>query len=323
MKRLITILSFAALANIAMMPVVTAEENAEVLNVNAPAGEAPDVIDIFSSSSEFKRYISKEFSVNATPTLNVSNKFGKINVVEGAGDKIIFKITITGQGKNDSEAKKYSETVDVNFVQTGNRVNANTSLKSINCKNCGRNTDYEIIVPKNTKFIIENRHGDVSINNTTESAEIKIEFGKFYANELADADINIRHGESTINKSNNLKLESSFSKHKLGVVGSVKGNFRHGGFDAKEIGNVNIDAEFSTISIDCLKKSFVSKNLRHGSLEIDKVDNDFSNIEIDANFTKVQVDLTGNHNFKAALYSNFGSIRTGKLTFLEKSLDKK
>ena len=273
--------------------------------------------------SEHKRNISKEFSVGSTPTLNVSNSFGKINIVEGAGDKIIFNITITGKGKNDNDAKKYSEAVDVNIVQTGNRVNAKTFLQSINCKNCGRSTDYEIIVPKNTKFILDNRHGDVSINNTTEFAEINIEFGKFYANELADADINIRHGESTINKSNNLKLKSSFSKHKLGVVGSVKGDFRHGGFDAKEIGSANVEAEFSTISIDRLKNSFISKNFRHGSLEINKVDNDFSNIEIDASFTKVQVDLTGNHNFKAALYTNFGSIDTGNLKFIEKSLDKK
>ena len=322
MKRLIAILSFVAIANIAMMPVVTAEENAEVLNVNTPADEATEVIGIFSSS-EFKRNISKEFSVSSTPTLNVSNRFGKINIVEGAGDKIIFNITITGKGNSESEAKKYSETVDVNIVQKGNSINANTSLKSINCKNCGRTTDYEIIVPKNTKYILDNRHGDVSINNTTESAEIKVEFGKLYANELSDADITIRHGESTINKSNNLKFESSFSTHKLGVVGSVNGKFRHGGFDAKEMGSANVDAEFSTISIDRLKNSFVSKNIRHGSLEIDKVDNDFSNIAIDANFTKVQVDLSGNNNFKTTLYTSFGSIDTGNLKFLEKSLDKK
>ena len=323
MKQLITVLSFAALANIAMMPVVTAEENAEVLNVNVPAYEAPEVIDNIFSSSEFERKISKEFSVSSTPTLTISNKFGKINIVEGAGDKIIFNITITGKGKNDSEAKKYAETVDVDFTHSGSSVNAKTSLRSINCNNCGRTTDYEITVPKNTKFIVENKFGDVSINNTTAPAEIKVEFGKFYANELADADVNIKHGGSTINKCDNLKLNSGFSKHKFGIIGSIKGKVKHGGFDAKEVGSADVDAEFSNVNIEHLKKSFVSDNFKHGSLEIKKVDNDFSNIVIDANFTKVQVALNKNHNFKAALYTNFGSINTGKLTFLEKSLDKK
>ena len=274
------------------------------------------------AQSEFKRDISREFSVGSLPSLSISNEFGKINIVEGAGDKIIFNITITGKGKNDSEAKKNAETVDVEFVHSGSSVNAKTSLGKINCNNCGRTTDYEITVPKNTKFTLENKFGDVTVNSTTEPAKIKVEFGKLYANELGDADVTIQHGGSTINKCDNLKLESGFSKHKFGVIGSISGKVAHGGFDAKEVGSADVNAQFSSINIERLKKSFITKNISHGSLEINKVDIDFSKINVDANFTKVQVALNGNHNFKATLYSNFGSIRTGKLTFLEKSLDK-
>jgi hypothetical protein len=37
----------------------------------------------------------------------------------------------------------------------------------------------------------------------------------------------------------------------------------------------------------------------------------------------VKVNLTDKHNFKTTLYSSYGNIKTGKVTFLEKSLDKK
>ena len=275
------------------------------------------------AQSEHKLKISKEFSVGSSPMLTINNEFGKINIVEGTGDKIIFNITITGKGKNESEAKKYAETVDVKFVHSGSNANAKTSFDKINCKNCGRTVDYEVTVPKNTKFILVNKFGDVTIHNTTAPAEIKVEFGKFYANEMGDADVTIQHGGSTINKCENLKLKSGFSKHKFGVIGSITGKVQHGEFDAKEIVSANVDAEFSNLSIERLKKSFVSNNISHGSLDINNVDTDFSNIKVDASFSKVQVDLNNNHNFKATLYTSFGSIRAEKLTFFEKTLDKK
>jgi|GEM_PF-458537 len=275
------------------------------------------------AQSEYKRDISKEFSVSSSPSLSITNEFGKINIVEGAGDKIIFNITITGKGKNKDAAKDYAESVDVKFVHSGSSVNAKTSLGKINCNNCGRSVDYEVTVPKNTKYKLENKFGDVTLNNTTEPAEIKVEFGKLYANELGNADVIIRHGGSTINKCGNLKLNSGFSKHKLGVVGSLSGKFAHGGFDAKEVGSADVNAEFSNVSIERLKKSFVANNISHGSLDIYNVDTDFSDIKVDASFSKVQVDLNSSHNFKATLYTSFGSIRAEKLTFLEKTLDKK
>ena len=312
------IVGFTALANIAMMPVVSAEKN-----VNAPTYEAPEVIDDFFASSEFERKISKEYSVGSSPILTISNEFGKINIIEGASDKIIFNITITGKGKNESEAKKYAETVDVKFVHSGNSVNAKTSFGKINCNNCGRTVDYEIAVPKNTKYKLENKFGDVTLNNTTEPAEIKVEFGKLFANELADADVTIQHGGSTINKCENMKLKSGFSKHKFGVIGSISGKVAHGGFDVEEIGRVDVVSEFSNVNIKRLKNSFVSNSISHGSLIIGKIDTDFSNIKIDANFSKVQLSLNNKHNFKAILHTNFGNIKTGDVVFFEKSLDKK
>ena len=275
------------------------------------------------AQSEYKRDISKEFSVSSSPSLSITNDFGNINIIEGADDKIIFKITITGKGKNKDAAKEYAESVNVDFKQNGNSISAKTAFGRIKCNNCGRTVDYEVTVPKRTKQSIENKFGDVNINNASEPVDIKVEFGKIYANILSQADINVKHGGSTINKCEIMTINSGFSQNKFGEVGSMIGSVAHGGIDVGELGSANMKSEFSNINIQRLRNSFNTKTFSHGSLTISKLDYNFSNIAVDAKFSKIRISVDENHNFKATLYSDFGSIDTGKSIFYEKTLEKK
>ena len=173
------------------------------------------------ASSEYKREMKKEFDVSSMPTLNIKNEFGSINIVEGADDKIIFKITITGKGKNNNLAREYAQTVNVDFAQNGNDISAKTVFERLNCENCGRNVNYEVTVPKKTKLSLDSKFGDIKLNNVSEPVDIQIAFGKLYANVLSEAKVKVQHGGATINKCKSLTINSDFSKNKLGEVGSV------------------------------------------------------------------------------------------------------
>ena len=276
------------------------------------------------AQSEYKRYIAKEFDVSSSPTLLITNEFGNINIKEGSDDNIFFMITVTGKGKNKDMAKYYAESVKVDFKQSGNNVSAKTVvLGRKDCSNCGRSVDYEVTVPKKIRQTLENKFGDININNASEPVKIKVEFGKLYANVLSEADIKVQHGGSTINKCETMTVSSGFSKNKFGEVGSMSGSVSHGGIDVEELGDANVKAEFSNVNIQRLKNSFNTKTFSHGSLRISKVDYNFSNIKVDANFSKIRVSVNENHNFKATLHCDFGSVNTGKAVFYEKTLEKK
>ena len=68
MKRLITFVGFVALANIAMMPVVVAEERAGICEENTRADEVSEESVSLFASSEYERKISREFNVGSSPT---------------------------------------------------------------------------------------------------------------------------------------------------------------------------------------------------------------------------------------------------------------
>ena len=324
MKRLNTIISVIIVANIAMTSVVSADKKVTVKNfvVNKVKTEVNDINDFFAAS-EYKREFTKDFFVGSSPSLNIKNSFGKINIKEGADDKIVFKITITGKGKNDELAKKYAEMADVDFNQNGNSITAKSTYEKLNCKNCGRTIDYEVTVPKMIKLSLDNKYGDVVINNAYEPLVVNVDFGKFFANVVSDIDLSVTYGGATINKCENMKIKSGFSKFKFGEVGSMTGKIEYDGYDIKELGSADFTSGFSNMDIEKLKKSFSAGKFSYGSLAIKNVEPDFSDIKIDASFSKIRVALSGNHNFKATLYTSFGNIKTGKVVFFEKTLDKK
>ncbi|MDR1221903.1 MAG: DUF4097 domain-containing protein [Tannerella sp.] len=275
------------------------------------------------ASSEHKREVRREFAAGSSALLSIKNEFGNIRILEGVDDRITFKITVTGKGKNSEEAKKYAETVDIDFTHKGNDIAAKTVFEKINCNNCGRSVDYEVSVPKNTRLTLENQFGDIKMNDTAEPLKVKLQFGKLYANEIADAELSIQHGGATVNKCKRMELESSFSKYKFGEVEALSGSISHGGIDMEELGRGDLKSDFSHLSIGKLKNSLNVDKISYGSLKITGVDDHFSTIKVEASFSKVQVAFTKNHNFKATLYTSFGSVKTGDVVFYEKTLDKK
>ena len=273
---------------------------------------------------ESKREIVREFSVSDFPTLTISNQFGRIRIVEGANDRIVFKISITGKGKNANDAKLIAESIDVKFNHSGNKISAETKHGNVKCSNCGRNVDYEVTVPKNTKQILKNQHGDIELNNTVEPLEIDISFGRLYANELSEAKLKIQHGGATISKCGMMEIETGFSQYKIGEIGGLVGSFAHSGCKIDRLGNANFKkSEFTSLDISNLIQSFDSNNISHGSLKIGQVDEHFSKIKVDAKFTTVKVALNKNHNFKALLYTEFGNINTGNVVFHDLNIQKK
>jgi len=120
-----------------------------------------------------------------------------------------------------------------------------------------------------------------------------------------------------------MQIKSGFSQYQLGEIGAMSGSVSHSGLKIDELGSADITSDFSNIEIGRLKQSFTTNKYAHGSLKMNRIDENFSKIKIDANFAPIRITLTKNHNFKAILHTNFGSINTGNVDFYETSLHTK
>ena len=151
---------------------------------------------------------------------------------------------------------------------------------------------------------------------------VNLQFGKFKANDLYEANLTIKNGSININKCGSLKIISDYSIYELGVVATMMGSTSYDGFKIGDIGSADLKTNFSNMDIGNIKKSFTSENFSYASLKIGNVAETFAEIKLKANFASVQIALTEKHNFKTSLNNDFCNIKTGNVIFYEKSVDK-
>ena len=278
---------------------------------------------VYGQSKEFKREVTKEYSVSANPTLQIENKYGHIRMVEGTDNKIIFRIEIIGKGRTDALAKEYAETVSIDFSQSGDRVSAKTVLKSLNCNNCGRTTNYTVVAPKGVTMKLENKYGNIHLENATKPLTVDLKYGNLEAKTLTNTDIDIKYGNVTIDACDKLDLDCGYSKVKIGRAEQIKTVSKYDDFQIGTVSDVNMDTKYTKVKIDRLNSSFVCNDFKYCSLNVSDISTQFSRIKVNAGYSNVQLGLDKRHSFKATLSVRYGNIQADDVTFNNVSLRNK
>lgn len=263
---------------------------------------------LLAQKAEFVHKIDKDFAVSKDAVLTVTNKFGNVNIIEGSEGKIVFNIEITGQGATADIAKKIAENVNVNFTDSNNRISAKTVTDNINCSNCSRSINYTITVPPSTAMNFELKHGNLRMDETQKPLNVLMQHGNVNANIVKNAAIDIRHGNVSINKCEELKHVSAHSNLESGYIGNATLDIKHGNCDIKEIVDCRIESRHSNINIENLKNNYTG-NIAHGNLNINNISTDFSSIAVEGSFSNLAINLNSSHNFTANLLAEFGSIK--------------
>ena len=273
---------------------------------------------------EFKREVTREFSVSADPNLRIENKYGNIRIIEGTDNKITFKIEITGKGTTEALAKEYAEAVSIDFAHSGNNISATTVLKEIrNCNNCGRTTHYTVVAPKSVMMNLENKYGNIHLENAIKPLKVDLKYGNIEANTLSDINIDLKNGNATINACENIQMDCGYTKIKIGKANRMKAVSKYDDFQIGTVSDVDMDTKYTKVKIDKLNNSFVCNDFKYCSLNISDISTQFSRIKIDAGYSNIQLALDKRHSFKATLSSRYGNIKAGDITFNNVSLGNK
>jgi len=263
---------------------------------------------------EFKREVTREFSVSANPNLHIDNKYGNIRIVEGTDNKITFQIEIIGKGTTDALAKEYAETVSIDFAQRGDNISATTVLKNIMCNNCGRNTNYTVVAPKSVAMDLVNKYGNINLENSSKPLKVDLKYGNLDANVLAQVNMDIKYGNANINSCTDINLDSGYGKLKIGKADKMNVTSKYDNYQIGTVTDVNIDTKYTPVTIDKLNNSFVCNDFKYCSLDIADIAPQFSRIKIDAGYSGIKLALDNRHSFKANLSTRYGNIRAGSFS---------
>ncbi|MEO9966180.1 MAG: hypothetical protein ABJF11_10350 [Reichenbachiella sp.] len=279
--------------------------------------------------------ITQSFQVAAKPTIELTNKYGKVIVDTWDKDSVSVKVKITAYGKNDEALSKNMERVDIEFKNFGDLLNIETVLdrnssvfkevlnslgdysKTLISKN-KISIDYDLIIPANSALILDNKFGDVYVQSLKNEAKITLAHGDFKAQQLTGVTrLNLSFGKSWIKKLDKAFVELKGSELELDEGGDIDLTSSSSKFEVRHIKSLKIDSRndkiylekvtairgyssFSNVLIDSILDR-IDMELNYGDLKVMSVNSNFNTVNLKSKSADINVSLDMGSYFSAVL----------------------
>jgi hypothetical protein len=272
--------------------------------------------------SETRSFI-KTLSVNSETTLEISNKYGRIEITPWNKDSVYIRAEIKAYAKDRSKLSKMFDGISVNINdskylvrgQTEFTSNINTlfeSFKGMTNKIIQYDShieiNYYINIPEYLNLKIDNKYGDVYMENITGEFRITISNGSFKAgsigknsslnmafcdaniNSIVSGNIDASFSEVSIGSSEDLSLNSISSKYDIKKAGMLRGESKRDKFFIESIGSLQFNSYFSDFKLNNLIKE-INLTTRYGSLNTDLIEKDFESININSHYSDISLNF--------------------------------
>ena len=280
------------------------------------------------AKEEYTRKISKSFDVNKDATLAVTNKFGKIHCENWDKNTIAIEVTITIEASSQEKANKYFDKIDISISGNSSLVTATTSFdnNAFSKNNNKMSVDYMISMPRTINLELNNKFGDIVIDEVLGSSNIELGYGSIKCKKLAgdnndleikfsegfigyikSADMEIKYSELEIDEANDMTVESKFSELKIGKIDVLT---LESGYDDDFIGYVrdlDVEADFSDVEVRSLNERLVA-DFSYGELKIKDVAKDFNLIDINNSFSDANIGFHSEASFRMIATVKMGDL---------------
>jgi hypothetical protein len=273
----------------------------------------------FSETRTYKR------SVPATRemTLEVNNKYGTIHITSWNKDSVSVRAEIEAFASNPAKLRKMFEGVNIDFGEANNLFMANTdftqginmilqSFKGMTNKlipyDSRLQINYFVSLPEYINLKIDNRYGDIYMENNTSNISIKLSNGSFKANSLNRAsDLTLIFCDATINKIDDGNLDASFSEVVIGESRNLTINSISSRFDLRQANKIRAESRrdkffigtiesiqgnsyFTDFKIEKLKNE-INLETKYGSINVDLVERSFELISINSGYSDISLSF--------------------------------
>jgi hypothetical protein len=274
------------------------------------------------NDSETRSFI-KTLPVGRETILEVSNKYGTIQITPWNKDSAYIRAEVKAFAKDRSKLVKMFDGITVNINGTKLIVRAQTdftsninmlfeSFKGMTSKIISYDShveiNYYINIPDYMNLNIENKYGDVYMENNTGEFKISISNGSFKANSLGkrssitmlfcDANINsigsgnidASFSDLSIGETEDLSINSISSKYDIKKAGMISGESRRDKFFIENIGSLRGNAYFTDYKVNNVRKE-ISLSTRYGSVSADLIEKGFESININSGYSDISLSF--------------------------------
>ncbi len=272
------------------------------------------------SESETRSFI-KTIHVGKESSLEVSNKYGAIHITTWNKDTAYIKAEVKAFASNQSKLNKIINGVTINITETSYLIRAQTeftqninmlfeSFKGITSKLINYDShveiDYYLSVPEYLNLRIDNKYGDVYMENSAGQFSISVTNGSFKANSLGKgSSVTLTFCDATINTIFSGKIDASFSEIGIGETTDLTINSISSRYDIKKAGIIRSESRRDKFFIDNIEmlqgnsyftdynvnnlKTGLNLTTKYGSVNADFIEKGFESININSGYSDISL----------------------------------
>lgn len=279
------------------------------------------------------------FKASLETTLEVENKYGTILIVPWNKDSVQVTADVFLEAKNSSRLRKLKNDVRISFTGNSTYILARTiigdgssrvaaELRTLSNTLGAKSSveiNYTIYLPDYINLVLTNKYGDIYIddlsgdvdidlsngalkaNSFSGSSDITLLFAKGSIRNMGTASLDLSYAELDVNNVNQLDLISKSSELQIDTAGVIKIESRRDKLRFGEVEYLYGNSNFTDISInDFIREA--DCELKYGSLSIDKVLPDFTNILLESDYTDITLYFSQNSAYQLNIVYNEKAI---------------
>lgn len=229
-----------------------------------------------------QRRLKRSFPATLETTLEIQNKYGKVQVVNWDKDSVAFEVEVILNESSASKLRKLKDDVKIDFTGTNTYIIAKTviqsesgriasELRSIGNTIAGTNKrmeiNYMVHIPQYIDVVVNNKFGDIYMDDLEGQLDISLSNGAIKANRIL--------GNSTISL--------SFANGSIKELGSTTMSLSYSDMELGSVGQLDLDSKSSELNVDSV--NVVKINSRRDNFKFNHVEYLYGN----SSFTQVEV----------------------------------
>jgi len=244
------------------------------------------------------KQLTRTFPVNARSEIDISNKYGNVNVITWEKDSVRFDIELEVKGSRQSRVDKTFNLIDFDFESTkyytiahtvfvGNSFWNDVTEKSSNF--FGSRTTakivYNVYLPATISLKISNKYGNIYADDFSGKLNIDLSNGDFKANDLNgyttidsefgicdihkidEGKLTIRYGGVYLDYGRHLNIQSKSSEFHITEINGIELGSKRDKFFITKLGSLKGNTDFSQLEIGKADKAF-DLTAKYGDIKI-------------------------------------------------------
>lgn len=292
---------------------------------------------LLAQEDVYQKEIRKEFSVNAETRLEIINKYGNVDIVNRADPSVTIAVRIKVDARSRERADDLLNMIRIDISQSGDLIRAITELGddfTRSMRGMGNRESFEInysiSMPATVPLYLENKYGNVFIEDLLANSIIDIKYGKLTANKIIHdskeplskvmlaysngsiqevkwIELDLKYSKLTIGEGKALAILSRYSKMNISSASSVVTDSKYDTYEFGRLTNLVANAAYGHFTVTDLTGK-LQIDSKYTDVLVDRIPANFESIRITNSYGTFRLGIDPTANYRINAYSKYCSV---------------